>query len=166
MSTSRRSFLRGRFRSDGDAVRPPWAIEGAAFEDACTRCGDCMKACPTAILVSGPGGFPTVDFSRGECTFCSECVVACKPRALLRAGVDAAPWQLKAAIGEACLARSGVECRICGEVCGESAIRFRPTAGGVAQPQFDAQRCTGCGACQAPCPVRAIALANELEKCE
>lgn len=166
MSTSRRGFLKARFRPDSNVHRPPWAIDGAAFEDACTRCGECLKACPTSILVAGAGGFPGVEFSRGECTFCGDCVAVCEPAALRRVDEEAAPWQLKAAIGEACLARLGVECRVCGESCGEGAIRFRPTAGGVAQPHFDATRCTGCGACHAPCPVGAIALINEVEKFE
>ncbi|MCK9985710.1 MAG: ferredoxin-type protein NapF [Azoarcus sp.] len=163
MSTSRRGFLRGRFRFDPDVQRPPWAIPEGAFEDQCTRCGDCLKACPPAILVAAPGGYPVVDFSRGECSFCGDCVAACKAQALRRADDAAAPWQLKAAIGDTCLAHRGVECRVCGEVCGEAAIRFRPSRGGVAQPLFDAARCTGCGGCQAPCPTGAIAMKNEVE---
>lgn len=163
MSTSRRGFLKGRFSSDADMQRPPWAIPDGAFEDACTRCGDCLKACPPAILVAAAGGYPAVDFSRGECSFCGDCVSACKPRALQRDDAGAVPWRLKAVIGDACLARRGVECRVCGEVCGAAAIRFRPSRGGVAQPQFDAACCTGCGGCLAPCPAGAIAMKNEVE---
>ena len=64
---------------------------------------------------------------------------------------------LLADIGDACLARRQVECRICGEVCDASAIRFRPTLGGVSRPELDHAACTGCGACVAPCPAHAIA---------
>jgi len=166
MSISRRGFLRARFRSDSDVLRPPWVAPDVAFDEACTRCGDCLQACPTAILVAGDGGYPSVDFKRGECTFCGDCVRVCRPGALRRTGDSTRPWALQATIGDACLARHGVECRVCGEMCGEGAIRFRPTAGGVAQPQFDPVRCTGCGACQAPCPVGAIALTNTVEKPE
>ncbi|NMG75703.1 ferredoxin-type protein NapF [Aromatoleum diolicum] len=166
MSISRRGFLQGRLRPDSDALRPPWVARGDMFEEVCTRCGDCLRVCPTSILIAGGGGFPVVDFSRGECTFCGDCVTACKPGALMRRSESVAPWNVKAAIGDACLARRGVECRVCGEICGEAAIRFRPTAGGVAQPQFDAGRCTGCGACYAPCPVGAIALTKNVEKHE
>ncbi|AYH42021.1 ferredoxin-type protein NapF [Azoarcus sp. DN11] len=162
MSTSRRGFLRGYIRSDVDVLRPPWAIAGGAFEDACTRCGDCLKACPTAILVAGPGGYPGVDFGHGECSFCGDCVTACKAGALRRSD-GLAPWRLAAVIAEACLARRGIECRVCGEACGAAAICFRPSRGGVAQPLFDAERCTGCGACQAPCPAGAIAMKNPVE---
>ena len=37
------------------------------------------------------------------------------------------------------------------------AIRFRPTLGGVSQPELDRAACTGCSACVAPCPTHAIA---------
>jgi len=166
MSISRRGFLKGRFRSDSAALRPPWAACDGAFKDACTRCGDCIRVCPTSILIAGAGAFPVVDFSRGECSFCGDCVTACKPGALMRTSESLAPWSLKAAIGDGCLAHRGVECRVCGEICGVGAIRFRPTAGGVAQPRFDDAHCTGCGACYAPCPVGAIALTKNVEKLE
>ena len=163
MSVSRRGFLRGRFRAEAQVLRPPWALAPELFESRCTRCGECLTVCPTGILVAGPGGFPTVDFGRGECNFCGDCVSACRPRALERGAGEARPWLLKAAIGDNCLARRGVECRVCGELCEAAAIRFRPTAGGVAQPVFDAARCSGCGACHAPCPVGAIAITKETE---
>jgi ferredoxin-type protein NapF len=156
--SSRRNFLRGRVATHRPQPRPPWALPEAAFTDTCSRCGDCARACPTRIIKPGDGGYPTVDFTVGECTFCADCVAACQPHALLCTEA-APPWQLRATIGDACLAKRQVECRVCGEQCGEAAIRFLPQAGGIAQPQLDGERCTGCGACVAPCPVRAIAIA-------
>lgn len=154
---SRRGFLRGRSRPKAQ-IRPPWALPASDFADRCTRCNDCLRACPQGILVAGDGGYPTVDFSRGECTFCGDCVTACQTLALQQK-TGMAAWQIRATIGEGCVARKSVECRICGEQCGESAIRFVPQAGGIAQPQLDASRCTGCGACVGPCPVAAITVA-------
>lgn len=162
LTTTRRDFLRGRRAPTSPLPRPPWALAEADFTARCTRCGDCLPACSTGILVRGDGGFPAVDFSRGECTFCGECVVACGPGALRRVE-GRVPWSLRARIGEACLARRDVECRICGEACGVAAIRFRPRVGGVALPQLDETACTGCGACLAPCPGQAITLAQDME---
>ncbi|MDD3674609.1 MAG: ferredoxin-type protein NapF [Thauera propionica] len=162
-SPSRRGFLRGRVRAVAPAMRPPWAREEHDFISSCTRCDICIDACPTAILVRADGGFPAVDFSLGECTFCGECVTRCAPRALLRRAEGEAPWALKASIGQACLAEAGVECRVCGESCPTGAIRFRPRIGGVALPQLDADTCTGCGACFASCPTRAIVVKAESE---
>ena len=156
--SSRRTFLRGKISVHASQLRPPWALPEADFTAACTRCGDCARACPTRIIKQGDGGFPMIDFALGECTFCGDCVTACVPKALLRQP-DSLAWLLKANIGEKCLAKHQVECRICGEQCGESAIRFHPQLGGVSQPLLDDSRCTGCGACIAPCPVQAIVAA-------
>lgn len=61
-------------------------------------------------------------------------------------------------IGTQCLAQRRVECRVCGENCPHSAIRFKPVLGGVSQPTVLAEVCTGCGECVAPCPAAAIAI--------
>lgn len=68
------------------------------------------------------------------------------------------PWTIKAQIAENCLAQRGVECRVCGDPCPVTAIRFSPRLGGPPLPKVDASSCTGCGACVAPCPVAAINL--------
>jgi ferredoxin-type protein NapF len=157
MSVSRRAFLSGRFRAAGGEIRPPWAVGAQEFVSRCDRCGDCAAACPTRVVTSGAGGFPKLDFSAGECSFCAACVQVCTSGALA-GGATAPPWRLKAAIGGGCLAARGVECRVCGECCDAGAIRFRLQRGGVARPELEPARCTGCGACFAPCPVRAIAM--------
>jgi len=154
--TSRRQFLRGRFSPRQAPLRPPWALAEDAFLAACTRCGDCIRACPQGILVED-GGYPRVEFGKGECTFCGDCVAACQPRALQRQDQQP-PWRLLPVIAETCLARKGVVCRSCGDVCAAVAIRFRPQLGGSALPEVDPSRCTGCGGCVAPCPARAIEL--------
>lgn len=154
---SRRGFLRGRPRPKAE-IRPPWALPESAFSDRCTRCNDCLKACPQGILVAGDGAYPTVDFSHGECTFCADCVTACQPRALSRDNDDAAPWPYRARVSDACLPKKGVECRICGDFCDARAIRFQPRLGGNPIPDIDLETCTGCGACVAPCPATAISI--------
>ncbi len=153
---ARRGFFRGRPRPQVQ-TRPPWALDEAAFVDACTRCNACLEACPTRILVSGDGGYPTVDFRPGECTFCGDCVTACQPKALQR-HPQAQPWLLKAVVGPACLVHQGVECRTCGDFCDARAIRFVPRIGGSPLPEIDTDACTGCGACLAPCPSAAISV--------
>lgn len=155
---SRRNFLRGNFSSTNSGVtRPPWALAEEAFLAVCSRCGDCARACPTRIVVQGAGGYPAIDFAKGECTFCGECASHCQPAALRR-NEGAAPWSLRAEIGDGCLARQAVECRVCGEMCEPAAIRFQPRLGGAALPLLDGERCTGCGACVAPCPASAILI--------
>ncbi len=160
MDIARRSFLRGRPGRQAP-LRPPWALLESDFTTRCTRCtrcGDCVSACPTGLLQSGDDGFPFANFASGTCDFCAHCVEACPSGALLRRNDP--PWNLVASIGDACLARQDVVCRTCGEACDAEAIRFTPRIGGVAIPELNTERCTGCGDCLAGCPTRAIAIAR------
>lgn len=157
IDVGRRAFFRGQARPKSEN-RPPWALAENEFIDRCTRCGDCLKACPTHILVVGDGGYPTVSFAIGECTFCGDCLHACHPGALRRDIPEQPAWPYKALIEESCLPRHGVECRVCGDYCEPRAIRFAPRLGGSPLPKLDAERCTGCGACVAPCPATAIRI--------
>ena len=154
VDASRRGFFRGRPRPKAE-IRPPWALAETEFTDRCTRCNDCLGACPEHILVASDGGFPTVDFKRGACTFCGDCAAACQPLALVRgAGIPA--WRYKAVVGPTCLPNKGVECRVCGDFCDVRAIRFTPRLGSSPLPAIAEDLCTGCGACLAPCPTAAI----------
>ncbi len=150
-SLSRRAFLRGQI---SNSLRPPWAV--ANFLDVCSRCGRCIAACPEHILQTESFNFPIVNFQQGACTFCAECVRACSAGALVFH--ESVPWNYKVEINQQCLALRGVECRSCAEFCDRRAIVFRLRVGGVAQPQLQLENCNGCGACYAPCPVKAIEI--------
>ena len=157
---ARRSFLRGRPGAPTAALRPPWALAEAEFTERCTRCGDCVTACPTGLLKATNGGFPVADFTTSFCDFCGHCVDACRPGALVRG--KAVPWDLQIRISDSCLTHENVVCRSCGEACTVGAIRFPPRLGGVAQPEVDAANCTGCGECLPTCPTRAITIGHPL----
>ncbi|MCW2480300.1 ferredoxin-type protein NapF [Candidatus Symbiopectobacterium sp. NZEC135] len=148
-------FSGGRQRADS-TLRPPWIGEEAVFIDGCRRCNACVAACHTGIVQRGPGGFPVIDFLRGECTFCYACASAC-PQALF-AEQHTTPWEYGLSIGERCLAQQQVECRSCQDSCEAQAILFRPTLGRVATPRLDEANCTACGACIAGCPAHAISI--------
>lgn len=153
---TRRQLLRADPAGRRRPVRPPWA--SPRFHADCTRCDACLSACPARILVRGDGGFPEVDFQRGECTFCGDCVVACQPRALRRPAATATPWRHVAQVASSCLEAQGIHCRACADPCPETAVRFRPGAAHRCLPSIDASACTGCGACVAPCPVGAVQI--------
>jgi len=160
-AVSRAGFLRGDFSGRSSPLRPPWTLPEAHFVERCNRCGACLEACPAGILEKGRGGFPQVNFSRGECTFCGACEQACTAGAFTdpsRRAAASRPWSVRAAINERCLARRAVECRSCADQCDATAIRFRLVVGGSALPVLDQASCSGCGACYAVCPVQAIEL--------
>jgi ferredoxin-type protein NapF len=141
-------------------LRPPWLLDANSFTEACTRCGACIERCPEQILQAGDGGFPHIDFSRGECTFCGECTGNCEAGLFVpRADQRMPAWPYKAQINFAtCLTGEGVHCRSCEDYCEPRAIRFPPVAGGVPQPVLKTESCTGCGSCVAHCPPQAIAV--------
>lgn len=63
-----------------------------------------------------------------------------------------------AVVGDACLPRRGIDCRVCGERCESAAIRFAPRLGGPPLPLVDPAACTGCADCLASCPAQALSL--------
>lgn len=158
---SRAQFIRGNFSGSRQAIRPPWAVAEPDFVEACSRCGDCVGVCPEKILEAGRGGFPQVNFSKGECTFCGDCAGKCK-NGVLNKRADDVPWPLKAVIAPSCLTLKQVVCRTCGESCPVGAIRFRISVGAVARPEVDPVACTGCGACYGSCPVFAVTIGEIL----
>lgn len=144
------------FGSRQSPVRLPWSLPEPAFTDACTRCGDCLPACPTGIVTRGAGGYPVLDFQRGACTFCHACVDVC-PEPVFQPSSEK-PFRHVMQIGAACLPQHGIECRSCGDACQPAAIRFQFNAHPLAEPVLDTARCTGSGACLAVCPVEAVSL--------
>jgi ferredoxin-type protein NapF len=159
-SASRARFLRGNLSESRHEIHPPWAVSEQEFLAYCTRCGDCISACAQGLLEPGSGGFPHINFAQGACSFCGDCARAC-PDGALKYSPRTPPWRVKAVVTGECLALRGVVCRSCGEHCDSGAIHFRFSRRGVGQPQVSAADCTGCGACHAVCPVRAISLRND-----
>jgi ferredoxin-type protein NapF len=148
-------FLRGDLSGRNAPIRPPWALDEAAFIQLCTACGVCIERCPTKIIHSGRASYPVIKFSAGECLFCGDCVDECKSGALKK--TRSAPWSIKASIdSKVCIAHRGVECRSCHDPCEVHAISVPPRRGGVSVPVLDSGRCNGCGACFSVCPVSAI----------
>ncbi|EJL6400544.1 ferredoxin-type protein NapF [Vibrio navarrensis] len=150
---SRRRFFT-RHTANQEAVALPWLANRQRFSDECTRCGKCVSACETDIIVKGDGGFPRVDFTQGECTFCYQCAAAC-PEALF-VSQENPPWSAKASIDDACLTKRNIECRSCAEACESQAISFSLQIGKVAQAQLNLDECNGCGACVSICPASSI----------
>ncbi|HEB56058.1 MAG TPA: ferredoxin-type protein NapF [Gammaproteobacteria bacterium] len=151
---SRIQFLRGDYRGRETVIRPPWSRAEETFVQLCTRCGDCLNICPEKILKPGRGGFPQIDFARGECNFCQECQKICTQAAFL--ATDQRPWFYHVEFNERCLSRNAVVCVTCAEQCEAQAIQFVPRVGNVHQPRINISTCSGCGACYRSCPVGAI----------
>lgn len=180
---SRMQLLRGDVKGKNNPFRPPWAIPEQYFIDYCTRCDKCIDACFDQLIIKGRGGFPQMDFKRGGCDFCEDCLNACESGALKKISTSnnhnisnsrtelpeseqqndvqtyLPPWHIKAHIDLTnCLSMNATICRSCGESCDEKAITFDLKLGGIAEPVMSIDKCTGCGACFAVCPVQVIEL--------
>ncbi len=149
-------------------IRPPFASNEIDFLVKCTRCHDCIGACPhdTIFPLSAKLGIeivstPALDLTHGACHLCADwpCVAACEPGALNLPEPEEPeedggelppilPRLSEARIDTAmCLPYSGPECGACGSVC--------PVPGAIlwdmTRPQIDMEKCTGCGLCRKIC---------------
>ncbi len=160
VNLNRRAFLKGRSpKYNPDAIYPPWSIEASRFVEKCERCDKCIEACPGKILVCGDGGFPEVDFRRGECTFCGDCVAACEADAFNPGEHNESnAWSILPRIANSCLSMNAITCRSCGDNCDVEAIRFHLQVGGIAIPVIDSDQCNGCGACLYVCPENSVTM--------
>lgn len=160
---TRRNFFRGKKISTPPALRLPWVINEQRFIDGCTQCGDCITSCEENIIIKGDGGYPQIDFSKGECTFCQQCNEACNQPLFIDDRTDNKnAWQFNIQIKDNCLAMNQVVCQSCQDCCETEAISFKYTQSNTPQPQIELDKCNSCGACVSVCPQTAIELTPKL----
>jgi ferredoxin-type protein NapG len=133
-----------------DWLRPPGAVEEALFLDRCTRCGDCLPACPYGSIKKDPvHGFPILFADESPCFLCDDfpCIAACATEALLPVEERGAVRMGLAALDEArCTADQG--CRVCLTKCPVEALGEGYSS---PYPIVDQAKCVGCGICEQVC---------------
>jgi ferredoxin-type protein NapF len=160
---ARRNFFRGKIKSTPSAIRLPWVINEQHFIDGCTQCGDCATSCEENIIIKGDGGFPEIDFAKGECSFCQKCIDVCEQPLFIGDREDnQTAWQLNIEIKGTCLAMNQVVCQSCQDSCETEAISFKYLTSKTPQPQIELDKCNSCGACVSICPQNAIELTPKL----
>ncbi len=149
-----------------DWIRPPGALEEKSFLEVCTRCGDCLKACPPLVLRAlGPEwgddkeGTPALWPRQGACLMCVDfpCITSCPEGALLREG-EKIPRLGTAFVDESCcILKDNQPCRECEKACPkEFKSVFVDQA--VNKVSIDVKTCVGCGLCAEICPAQAIGI--------
>ena len=160
-------------------IRPPFAIAELEFILSCTRCRDCIDACPHQVLFALPSRLgvrvaatPAIDLLNRGCHLCDgwPCVNACEAGTLVFPVVDdenetveiPLPTLAQATIDSgACFAYSGPECGACESSC--------PVPGALLwdqqRPFIDAEKCVGCALCREACIVdpKAILITSSVE---
>ena len=143
-------------------IRPPFAGRELDFLLRCTRCDDCVAACPHKVIFKLPSklgiqvaGTPALDLANRGCHLCTDwpCVAACEANALQLPESDEAasappPKLAVARIDEStCLPYAGPECGACAHAC--------PVPGALTwqgpKPQIDQAICPGCALCREAC---------------
>ena len=132
-----------------DWLRPPGAVGEAIFLERCTKCSDCLKACPHESIVIHQDGTPVIYPDQMPCYLCDDtpCIAACATEALLPVGsVNEARMGVAVINHRLCTAGQG--CHACVSKCPTDALTM----------DFDAQRlvvaverCVGCGMCEHVC---------------
>ena len=149
-------------------IRPPGSASESEFVAKCTRCGLCMKACPTnglqpAMFDAGIEGIwtPILIPRIGACTeMCNACGKVCPTDAIKPIRIrDKKEIFIGTAVVERdrCIAwNAGKQCIVCDEYCSYKAIVWK-VRDGAKVPFVNEEKCVGCGLCESACPIQPVA---------
>jgi ferredoxin-type protein NapG len=150
-------------------VRPPGALAEKEFLEACTRCDDCIKACPPMVIrkagaeLGSIGETPIILPQENPCEMCDgwPCIAACEPGALRmpKPGVLVQIGMISVT-EEACYLAQKQPCDYCQVHCPEKPKAILAETPGK-PPRVRLDICTGCGKCAQICPANAL----HIEKC-
>jgi ferredoxin-type protein NapG len=136
-------------------LRPPGSLQEDQFRDQCSRCGECVRVCPSqCIRIDFNGdkgeGAPYIDPDIMSCVMCTTlaCMNHCPSGALQPTMVDFIDMGVAVWRESTCLRSNGQDCTICVDACpvGARALVIDDARISVREG------CTGCGACQHACP--------------
>ena len=150
-------------------LRPPGAISEKQFLQSCSRCDECIHACPKDAIVRAPKkmGFlvyntPYIDPMRNPCVMCTDlpCISACPDKALL-------PVQELTDVNMGYAILDKKKCQAYGDTFCQQCVIDCPVPGAITQindkPIIDKNICTGCGVCMRSCSTVNIPLAIKIK---
>jgi ferredoxin-type protein NapG len=150
-------------------LRPPGAISEKQFLQNCSRCDECIHACPKDAIQRAPKkmGFlvyntPYIDPMRNPCVMCTDlpCITACPDKALL-------PVQELTDVNMGYAILDKKKCQAYGDTFCQQCVIDCPVPGAIFQvkdqPIIDKNICTGCGVCMRSCSTVNIPLAIKIK---
>lgn len=164
------------FRMDhASLIRPPGALPEQEFLDACIRCGECMKVCPTnalhpSLAEAGLEGLfvprlvPRLGWCEKNCVLCTQVCPTGAIKKLTLAEKETTVLGTAYFLRDLCIPwAEHRDCLVCEEVCptATKSIKFIektiPNKEGVMVrvklPHVIEKLCIGCGICENKCPV-------------
>ena len=139
--------------------RPPGALSELEFLVACTRCSECVDACPVGAILTLDGGAgvsagtPFLDVNKVRpCVACEDapCMPACPSGALRVIDIRDAVMGTAEVDRETCIEWLGGTCERCLKACPYPGDALLVDEEG--RPYIDPRTCIGCGMCVAACP--------------
>ena len=133
-----------------DWLRPPGAVDEPLFLERCTKCNDCVTACPPGAIMAHPqDGTPIIFADQSPCLLCEDlpCITACGTEALLPVeGINQVRMGIATVSYRLCTAGQG--CHACVSKCptGALAMDFASLHLSVVK-----EACVGCGMCEMVC---------------
>lgn len=140
-----------------DYLRPPGAVEESEFLSLCSRCDECIKACPAKAIKRSVGlmdvavGTPVITPKENPCVLCNGllCIAACKEGALKPVGrVDEVKMGVARINQPFCFAWEGQDCQLCFVKCPLQGDALYQEDG---KPVINEEKCVGCGVCEYAC---------------
>jgi ferredoxin-type protein NapG len=152
-------------------IRPPGAITERQFLQACTRCDECIHACPKDAIQRVPkkmgfliAGSPYIDPKKIPCVMCDDlpCISVCPDGALVPPPNND---RMEVKMGYAILDKKN--CQAYGDTFCQQCVIDCPIPGAIIQkdekPIIDKRTCTGCGVCVLSCSTVNIPLAIKIK---
>ncbi len=133
-----------------DWLRPPGAVEEGIFLGRCTRCNDCVTACPPGAVIAHPtDGTPILYVDQSPCLLCEDfpCISACQTDALVPvSGIDQVRMGTAEVSHRFCTAGQG--CHACVSKCPTQALALDVA---LLHLSIAHEACVGCGMCEMIC---------------